>query len=123
MRDTQTGLHVIPAEEGANNKNASLAASGAMEAMIQKAKTNFDTIIVDLPPLSVTSDASFSSVYVDHFLLVLEWGKSQPNSLNFNLKVSEISKDNILGVVLGNANMKEMSKNYGHKIYSEYTKS
>ena len=123
VRDTQTGLHVIPAEEGANNKNASLATSGAMEAMIQKAKTNFDTIIVDLPPLSVTSDASFSSVYVDHFLLVLEWGKSQPNSLNFNLKVSEISKDNILGVVLGNTDMKKMSKNYGHKLYSEYTKS
>ncbi len=123
VRDTQTGLHVIAAETNASERNANLTASGAMQAMIEKAKTNFDTIIVDLPPLSATADASFSSVYVDHFLMVLEWGKSQPNSVEFNLKVNEISKDKVLGVVLGNANMKEMSKNYGHKIYSEYTKA
>jgi succinoglycan biosynthesis transport protein ExoP len=123
LHDTQTGLYVIAAEDDPSARNSSLTASGAMQAMIEKAKTSFDTIIVDLPPLSATSDASFSSVYVDYFLLVLEWGKSQPNNIEFNLKVNEISKDKVLGVVLGNANMKEMARNYGHKIYSEYTKS
>jgi len=123
VREAKTGLFTLPCEKGANVYNANLISSDAMQEFIEDCKADFEYIIVDLPPLSATSDASFASVFVDSFLLVLEWGKSKPNGLEFNLKVSEISKDKILGVILGETDMKAMARNYGHQLHPEYTKA
>ena len=123
MQDSKTKLFVLPCEQKGRLNTSDLVSSDVMEEMVVAARAEFDYIIIDLPPLSATSDASFASAFVDFFLLSLEWGKSKPNSLNFNLKVSEITKEKILGVVLSEADMKTMSKNYGHTIYPEYTKA
>lgn len=118
--DPITNLYVLPADK--NHKTADISVNTeAMKALLASCKDTFDYIIIDLPPLSATSDASSLSVFMDCFLLVLEWGKSKPNSLNFHLKQSDISKDQVLGVILGQADMKKMVQNYDHKIYTEYT--
>ncbi len=121
IQDSKANLFVLPSETNNKNFDSNLMGMKNMQGLIDNCKKSFDYIIVDLPPLSVTSDASYSSVFVDSFLLALEWGKSKPNNLEFNLKLSQISKDKILGVVLGQANMEEMAKNYGHNTYPEYT--
>ena len=123
IQDSKTNLFVLPSEGQKGAEASHLVSSTNMKELVDSAKENFDFIIVDLPPLSVTADASFSSVFVDSFLLSLEWGKSKPNSLEFNLKVNEIPKDKILGVVLGQTDMQKMAKNYGHTVHSLYTKS
>lgn len=123
IQDSKTNLFVLPSNKRDNAEADNLVSSQAMKELIDTATDNFDFIIVDLPPLSVAVDASFSSVFVDYFVLALEWGKSKPNNLDFNLKVNEISKEKILGIVLGQADMEEMAKNYGHKLHSQYTKS
>ncbi len=120
LRDDETGLYFLPCETSSADKE-NLVSSMAMRDMIKKLKAEFDYIIVDLPPLSTASDASYSSVFLDYYLLVLEWGKSNPNNLEFTLKVNDIAKDKIIGTVLNNANMDKMRANYGHKTFSEYT--
>ncbi len=122
IQDSKTGLFVLPSETSKKDCDMTLVTSKNMHDLVESCKENFDYIIVDLPSLSASSDASCSSLFVDYFLLVLEWGKSKPNNLEFHLKLSEISKEQILGVVLGQADMKEMTKNYGHTVYPEYTK-
>ena len=114
---------MLAAEDGRQYQDMGLVSTDNMKLLINRVKDQFDYIVIDLPPLSVTSDASFSSVFVDHFLVVLEWGKSKPNNLEFVLKVNEIPKDKVLGAVLGQADMKETSKHYGHSLYADYVKS
>ncbi len=118
IRDTKTNLHVLPTESSFGAGKANLVHTKAMREMISKAKEDFDYIIVNLPAMSSTSDASSSTPYVDFFLFVLEWAKSKPNEFNFMLKTNEIPKDKVLGVVLGQADMKKMAKNYGHRTNS-----
>ena len=118
-QDPKTNLYVLPAD--AHGQAVASVNAANMKVFLESCKGTFDYIIIDLPPLSATSDAAGLSIFIDHFLLVLEWGKSEPNSLNFHLKQSDISKDKILGAVLGQADMKQMVKNYHHRIYSEYT--
>ena len=123
LKDPKTGLHMLAAEDGREYQDMGLVSTDNMKLLINRVKDQFDYIVIDLPPLSVTSDASFSSVFVDHFLVVLEWGKSKPNNLEFVLKVNEIPKDKVLGAVLGQADMKEMSRNYGHSLHADYVES
>ncbi|PCJ99260.1 MAG: hypothetical protein COA45_04275 [Zetaproteobacteria bacterium] len=118
--DPKTNLYVLPADKNSKALASSVHAD-SMKALLESCKDSFDYIIIDLSPLSATSDASGLSALIDHFLLVLEWGKSKPNSLNFHLKQSGISKDKVLGVILAQANMKQMVQKYDHHIYSEYT--
>ncbi|PCJ95738.1 MAG: hypothetical protein COA45_11980 [Zetaproteobacteria bacterium] len=120
LHDSKTNLYVLPADKNSNGAANSVELDD-MKALLESCKDTFDYIIIDLPPLSATSDASGLSTFIDHFLLVLEWGKSKPNSLNFYLKQSDISKSKVLGVILGQADMKKMVRNYDHHIYPEYT--
>lgn len=122
IQDPKTNLFILPSESK-QSLTSGLVGSENMKDLIDKTKDGFEYIIIDLPALAATADASFSSVFVDAFLLVLEWGKAKPNNLDFNLKLNEISKDKILGVVLAQADMKEMAKNYGHVVYSQYIKA
>ncbi len=121
LRDDETGLFVLPADkQGA--ASASTTTSQDMKSFLESCKNTFDYIIIDLPPLSATSDASGLSGLIDSFLLVLEWGKSKPNSFNFHIKHSDIPKDKVVGAVIGQADMEKMVKDYDHSIYPEYTK-
>jgi len=123
VKDPKTGLHMLAAEDGRQYQDMGLVSTDNMKSLITQVKDQFDYIVIDLPPLSVTSDASFSSVFIDHFLVVLEWGKSKPNNLEFVLKINEIPKEKILGAVLGQADMKKMAKNYGHNLHADYVES
>ena len=120
LHDQVTNLYVLPADKDGQSLT-SAATADDMRAFLESCKKTFDYIIIDLPPLSATSDASGLSKFIDNFLLVLEWGKSKPNSLNFHIKQSDIPKDKVLGAVLGQADMNKMVKNYDHNIYPEYT--
>ena len=122
-RDTKTQLSVLPAEIVYEAGKPNLVHTKAMRELIAAVKMQFDYIVVNLPAMSATSDASSSISYVDHFLFVLEWAKSKPNAFNFMLKTNDIPTDKALGVVLGQADMKQLAKNYGHKVHKQYTKA
>ena len=121
LRDQKTDLYVLPNGQSNVSVEDKLLNASKMKELISSCIENFDYIVIDLPPLSATSDASGFSSFIDRFLLVLEWGKSKPNSLNFHLKQNDISKDQILGAILAQADMQEMMQNYDHEVYPEYT--
>ena len=123
IRDSKTGLSVIPSEilHGVGTPN--LVHTKAMRNLMKRLKDKFDYIVVNLPAMAATSDASSSTVYVDQFLFVLEWAKSNPNAFNFMLKTNEMPEDKVVGVVLAQADMKKMARDYGHKVHTQYVKA
>ncbi len=119
LHDQDTNLYVLPNNFSTIKTN--IDDTKHMKKLLERCQEKFDYVIIDLPPLSATSDAYSFSTFIDYFLLALEWGKSEPNSLNFNLNQNNIDRDKIIGIILNQANMKQMVNNYHHNIYSEYT--
>ena len=114
LSDPQTNLFVLPssANNPLNEKD--------LKRLIEEARNIFDYIIVDLPPLSVSSDTASLVNVIQSFLVALEWGKTLPNRLNFHLKQSGIEHNSIVGAIITETDMKEMAENYQHAIHSEY---
>ncbi len=116
--DTQTNLYILASELNIAVEKRTLVHTKAMVELVEAAKKQFDYVVVNLPSMATASDASFSVSYVDYFLFVLKWAKSKPNEFNFMLKTNEMPKDKVLGVVLGDADMKRMAKDYGHRNHN-----
>ena len=66
--------------------------------------------MLDLTPLSVSSDAVALSNLVSGFILVSEWGRTSGDSLADHLSQSGIPAEKLLGTVLGDVDMAKYRK-------------
>lgn len=112
IEQDDTGLKVIDfyADDDAVLPNIS-----NISKIIEKSRDFCDYIILDLPPLSSSSDVLSLSQYIDTYIIVAEWGKALPNSIDFQLKQHKIDKNKVAGVVLNKADMDKLEKFFGHK--------
>lgn len=85
-------------------------------SLMESAKSQFEYVVIDLPPMFATADLIAYADNVDFFVVVAEWGKTLSNSLNFYLSQNDIAKDKVLGVMLVDADIKKLEKLYGHKV-------
>ena len=70
--DERSGIHVLPA--GAKTLNPpALIASTRMHAVLEELRGNFDTVIIDAPPVGPAADASILERYVDKVVFVVKW--------------------------------------------------
>ncbi len=88
-----------------------------MASLLDVCRKQYDYTIIDLPPMHATSNLHTYIQSVDHFIIVAEWGKTLPNTLNFYLQQNRLNRDKVAGVVLSKANMKKMKSHYGHVAY------
>jgi capsular exopolysaccharide synthesis family protein len=91
-----------------------LFGSDNMKALFQILRQQFDSIIVDLSSLAPVVDTRATTHLVDGYLLVIEWGRTHVNVVQHALETSGGVKDNLLGVVLNNANVKLLSRYENH---------
>jgi succinoglycan biosynthesis transport protein ExoP len=126
--DRQTRLAILPGVVRGQFAHTSEALSSAgMRRLIDDAKTIFEYIIVDLPPLGPVVDAKAFAPLADGLVVVVEWGRT-PRALVRSLLVPEPSLSRkILGVVLNKVRLSSLPK-YGSfggseqflKEYSNY---
>ncbi len=90
-----------------------------VNAKLSRYRHAYSYTIIDLPPLIAGADAFSFASNVDYFVVVSEWGKILPNSLNFYIQQNKIDKKKIIGLVLNKANMSALQKFYGHTVYSK----
>ncbi len=113
-QDQKTGLYVLPTHV------INQITEQEIQSLVRDARTQFDYVILDLPPLSASSDTARYIDDIDGFILALEWGETKANSLKFHLKQSGIQNKTIIGVVISQTDMTEMAQNYSHRVYPEY---
>ena len=82
---------------------AELLGSKRMAHLIDLLRTVFDYVIVDLPPVTVVSDALAVSGGLDGMLFVVEEGLTTKRDLNDAMQRLEIIQDKILGFVITHA--------------------
>lgn len=96
-----------------------LLSSKQMEKLLSTARQNYDTIILDAPPVMAVADAALTAKLADATVYIIRWA-STPREVvaeglrhftNFNIKVA--------GVVLTQVNLQEQ-KQYGYGDYGYY---
>jgi capsular exopolysaccharide synthesis family protein len=80
----------------------SVLSSERMSQVLDEARSRFDWIIVDTPPVALLPDAHLLAGRVDAVLLVIEAGQTPLPALQTAVQV--VGRERILGVVLNKAN-------------------
>lgn len=111
LRDVRPSLSVIPAGQTPPNP-AELLYNGRLDNLIKQYKYEYDYIFIDLPPISLVSDATIVSALLDGYVFVVQSGVSERKTLEDSLAQVEAVKGNIVGFIL-NAVMEQDGKGYG----------
>ena len=119
--DKAPDLDIITSGDIPPNPSEMLA-SGRMSRLIEQLKTQYAYIIMDLPPVTVVSDAVMVSKLLDGVALVVRGTFSEKRLLADALRQLKLANARVLGFVYRDSNTsKKYSKRY-YKYYAEYGK-
>lgn len=93
--------------------------SNSMSNFIEKAKGEYDIILLDSSPVNSVTDASIISTYVDGTILVVKSGKTEIDAVKRAKETLEKVNANIIGAVLNNLDKKALGNNYYQYYYSD----
>lgn len=102
LRDATTGLHFLPAMGPAPVRLSSpeLLASPRMHATLDSLRRQFDTIIIDAPPLLPVLDGRILADHCDQIVMVMTWRRTPKQMARRALKALGANAPKILGVVV-----------------------
>ncbi len=114
-RVENSGLYYIPAHSNTPN-SAELLASADMQTFIGALAEQFDTIVLDTPPLMAVSDPRLVAKLADYIVFLVRWERTEREVALTALKLlSEVSSK--VGVVLSQVDLRRHAK-YGFSDYA-----
>lgn len=124
VTDPETQLAFLPAVIPSRIAQTSeILSSAAMSKTIDRLRSKFDWIIVDLSPLAPVIDVRSTARFIDAYVLIVEWGRTQRDVIQHALKDAPMLHDHIIGAVLNKANIDVLSRydSYrGNYYYNQY---
>jgi uncharacterized protein involved in exopolysaccharide biosynthesis/Mrp family chromosome partitioning ATPase len=103
VQDDCSGMMFLPILPGQavhdNNRTKKL------EELMRTAKTRFNYVIVDLPPLIAVADARSIAYMVEHFVLVASWGETSKGGIRKLLDNEVVIANHLLGLVLNKTDL------------------
>ncbi len=102
LRDATTGLHFLPANGSAPVRMSSpeLLGSPRMSAALDGLRRQFDTIVIDAPPLLPVIDGRILADLADQIVFVMTWRRTPKQMARRALKTLGANSAKILGVVV-----------------------
>jgi succinoglycan biosynthesis transport protein ExoP len=96
-----------------------ILASDAAKTIFEALELKYDYVIVDLPPLVAPVDVRVAARLVDSYVLVIEWGATKVDAVQYALRHAPDVQQNIVGAVLNKVDMAAMSRydSYGAAYY------
>lgn len=123
LRYKKTNLYMLLGRKGDRNVG-DLLASERMDALLDWARENYDFVILDLPPMSVASDAEGMTGLADASLLVVRQNLAMAPALNKAIASLEGQRAVLLGCVMNNVHTSRLSSGggygYGYGKYGHY---
>jgi polysaccharide biosynthesis transport protein len=121
--DPTTGMAFLSAGRRVPNA-AEILASDAARSLFHMLQIKYDYIIVDLPPLAAGVDVRATSGHIDSYVLVIEWGVTKIDAVQYALRHAPSLQANIVGAVLNKVNMAAMGRydGYGANYYYGQTR-
>ena len=74
-----------------------------------KLREQYQFIVVDLPALSCVVDTSATTEFIDSYVLVIEWGRTNRDLVEQLLRSTPRFSKSILGAVLNKVDVKKMA--------------
>jgi polysaccharide biosynthesis transport protein len=128
-RDPVTNLFFLPAVLKSPLANSSeILASDAMKNLFERLRDHFDYIIVDLSPLVPIVDVRSALSFVDAYVLMIEWGTTNIETVERAVHSAKAVSDKVIGVVLNKVDFKSLARfdgepgkyYYKNKRYKRY---
>ncbi|WP_119302653.1 GumC family protein [Dongia deserti] len=101
--DYKSGAHYISSREESLNPQ-DLLNSGHMEMLIEEARSRYDLVIIDSPPILVAADAAIVARCADHCLFFVRWGSTARDYVANAVRKLELYKVTVTGIVLSHVN-------------------
>lgn len=99
-------------------KPAELLGSERMSFLMSHLKKQFDVIVIDSPPVLLTSDSVLLAPLADGVVLVVKSGQMKRDAVKKALDQLEVAKANVIGVALNQVDTRK--EGYYYKYYSKY---
>jgi succinoglycan biosynthesis transport protein ExoP len=102
--DQHTGLHIVAGMGVKSGAEAiSLLSSESMKTLIAWARSHFDLVIIDAPPLLPVADPRVLIDHVDSIVLVVASNETTDEALSAAFQETQGIEDKLIGVVLNRA--------------------
>ncbi len=124
ITDSTYKFDFLPSSTRSKPTNSSdVLNSPAMKEMLRAAKSNYDYVLVDLPPILPVVDVKAAAHLFEAFVLVVEWGSTSTDEIFKAANASPIVSERLLGAVLNKANEAVMRRfeGYSDRGYAYYT--
>jgi len=127
-RDPATNLAFLPAVVKSRLANSSeILASDAMKKLFESLRNHFDYVVVDLSPLVPIVDVRAAAHFVDAYILIVEWGTTNIETVQRALHSARPVYDKVIGIALNKVNFDsfgrfggEPGSYYKSKLYARY---
>jgi polysaccharide biosynthesis transport protein len=124
ITDSKFKFDFLPSSTRVKTSNSSdILNSPAMKDMLRAAKSDYDYVLVDLPPILPVVDVKAVAHLFDAFVLVVEWGSTSTDEIVKAVSASPILSERLLGAVLNKADEAVMRRfeGYSDRRYAYYT--
>lgn len=124
VKDSKYNFDFLPASTRIKPSNSSdILTSAAVKEMLRSASTEYDYILIDLPPILPVVDVKASAHLFDAFILVVEWGGTSVDEIVKAVGTSSVLSERLLGTVLNKADEAAMRRfeGYSDRRYSYYS--
>ncbi len=117
VRSGHSNLYIIPAGKESNFDSEMLVSSEAMLKLLAQAKDEFDTVIIDTPPVMACADARILASRVDATVFVVRWGSTKLAVVKLAMAQLASAGANFAGSFLSMVNLKNYTTyNYGDVV-------
>jgi succinoglycan biosynthesis transport protein ExoP len=123
ITDSKFKFDFLPSSRMKPSNSSDILNSPAMKDMLRAAKSNYDYVLVDLPPILPVVDVKAVAHLFDAFVLVVEWGSTSTDEVVRAVGASPILSERLLGAVLNKADEAVMRRfeGYSDRRYTYYT--
>jgi uncharacterized protein involved in exopolysaccharide biosynthesis/Mrp family chromosome partitioning ATPase len=119
--DPDTNLVFLPAVTRACTVDVvDILGSELMSGLFNKLRLQYDSIIVDLPPLIPTADVCATTNLVDCYILIIELGRTKVGVVEHALGNARGVQQNLFGAVVNKADTKKMAR-YDRRLRDCYS--
>lgn len=116
QRDDVTQLDIIPAEGNGNNVQ-DLVTSDALRGLVDAARTRYDLVVIDAPPVLAFVDARVLATVADATVLVVKWRDTPRAMVSGALKMLRGFGTRVAGTVLTQADLRALTASEGSHAY------
>jgi len=115
------GLDIMPAPAVSKLETAQFFARGHFEQHLNQvqAQGNYDYVLVDTPPINLTSESMLMTPIIDNVLFVVRPGKSDRHSVMNSLDQLKLHKAQIKGLILNGVDSSGSGYRYGYSPQSQ----